>query len=241
MRKTISVVLIFLFVITIFSGCGVLGKFGLGEQENDELQPASSIAIGEDEARKLSDKVPIHLYFANADNSKLMLEVRFVKESEAKKSVNNLAGIVVKELIAGPTKSGLVPTIPKDTKLKTKVSIKDGTATVNLSKDFVNNHPGGKEAERITIYSLVNSLTEIKDIQNVRFKINGEVKETYKGSFKFDVPFPRNISLINTESVLQVPSATVQPTPTSKANKADSEAIDVAGSQVDETYDELLE
>ena len=52
--------------------------------------------------------------------------------------------------------------------------IKDGVATVNLTKDFVDKHPGGKDAERLTLYSIVNSLTEVKDIQKVKFLINGK-------------------------------------------------------------------
>ncbi|KNY27110.1 GerMN domain-containing protein [Pseudobacteroides cellulosolvens] len=200
MRKTLSIIICCLFIVSVFVGCGILQKLGIEKDGSDELQPASSVAIGEEEAKKLSDKVPIHLYFANEDSSKLKLEVRHIPISEAKKSVNNLAGIVVKELINGPTKKGLKATIPEDTKLiKSSVPIKSGVATVNLSKDFVDKHPGGKEAERLTIYSIVNSLTEIKDIQEVKFLINGKVCETYKGFFKFDAAFPRNVSIISNE------------------------------------------
>ena len=200
MRKTLSIIICCVFLIPVLAGCGFLEKLGFEKDGSDELQPASSVAIGEDEAKKLSDKVPIHLYFANEDGSKLKLEVRHIPVSEAKKSVNHLASIVVNELIKGPTKKGLKPTIPEGTKLiKDNVPIKDGVATVNLSKDFVDKHPGGKDAERLTIYSIVNSLTEIKDIQEVKFLINGKAYETYKGNFKFDAAFPRNVSIISNE------------------------------------------
>ncbi|MDP4181498.1 MAG: GerMN domain-containing protein [Bacillota bacterium] len=208
MRKPVCIIICCFVFLSMFTGCGLLQKIGLEKEANDELQPASSIAMGEEEAKKLSDKLPIHLYFANEDNSKLKLEVRYIPIKDAKKSVNNLAGIVVKELIKGPTKSGLKPTIPEGTKLKTSVSIKSGVATVNLSKDFADKHPGGKDAERITIYSIVNSLTEIKDIQKVKFLINGEVRESYKGSFKFDAAFPRNVALISNEVTSVLPSPT---------------------------------
>lgn len=202
MRKTLSIIICCLLIVSVFVGCGILQKLGIEKDGSDELQPASSVAIGEEEAKKLSDKVPIHLYFANEDSSKLKLEVRHIPISEAKKSVNNLAGIVVNELIKGPTKKGLKATIPEGTKLvKSSVPIKSGVATVNLSKDFVDKHPGGKEAERLTIYSIVNSLTEIKDIQEVKFLINGKVCESYKGFFKFDASFPRNVSIISNEVI----------------------------------------
>jgi hypothetical protein len=219
----------------VFTGCGILQKLGIEKSESDELQPASSIVMGEEEAQKLSDKVPIHLYFANEDNTKLKLEVRHIPASEAKKSVNHLAGIVVNELINGPTKKGLKSTIPGGTKLiKNSVPIKAGVATVNLSKDFVDKHPGGKDAERITIYSIVNSLTDIKGIQEVRFLINGKECEVYKGNFKFDAAFPRNLSIISNEVALPNPEAAENVSDLSKeSSDSDSEAKDTAGKDIE--------
>jgi hypothetical protein len=195
-------------IISVFSGCSVLQKIGLQKGVDDELQPASSIAMGEEEARKLSGKRPIRLYFANENSTKLKLEIRYISESEAKKSVNNLARIIVNELINGPKNSNLKPTIPKGTKLRSSVSIKSCVATVDLSKEFVDNHPGGKDAEQLTIYSIVNSLTQNKDIQKVKFLINGKTREIYKGDFKFDIPFPPNPALISNDVVFPSPSAT---------------------------------
>jgi hypothetical protein len=188
-------------IISLFSGCGILQKLGLGGSKNDELQPASSIVMNEEEAKKLTDKVPIHLYFANADNTKLKLEVRYIPLSEAKKSVNNLASIIVKELIKGPGQgSDLKPTIPSGVQLRSPVSINAGIATVDFSKEFIDNHPGGSTAEKLTIYSVVNSLTELKEIEKVKFTINGKTQKDFKGSFQFDAPFPRSTSIISKEA-----------------------------------------
>jgi len=196
-------------IISLFSGCSVLQKLGLKKADNDELRPASSIAIGEEEAKKLSDKLPVSLYFANDDNTKLKLEIRYVPLEEAKKSVNNLASIIVKELIKGPAKgSTLKPTIPEGTELRSPVKIEAGVATVDLTKAFKENHPGGKAAERMTIFSIVNSLTELKEIQKVQFLIEGKTEKEFKGNFKFDVPFPRTTSLISNEPAVPVPAST---------------------------------
>lgn len=186
--------------MAVFSGCSVLQKLGLANSNDDELQPVSSIVMGEEEAQALSDKVPIHLYFTNADNKKLMLEVRYITLAEAKKSTSSLASLIVRELINGPTKeSGLEKTIPDGTKLKNSVSVSSGVATVDLSKEFVSNHPGGKDAATVTIYSIVNSLTELKDVSKVKFTIDGKAQSDFKDSFKFNSPFPRNDALISKE------------------------------------------
>lgn len=203
MRRLICVITMCFMIVALFSGCTLLQKLGLWDSNEDELRPVSSIAIGEDEAKKLSDKMPIHLYFANEDNTKLMKEIRYVPMAEAKKSVNNLASIIVDELIEGPSaESGLKRTIPVGTKQRAKVKIDaaTGIATVDLSKEFIDKHPGGKAEERMTIYSIVNSLTELKEIQKVKFLIEGKPSKEFKGNFQFDVPFPRTVSLISKEA-----------------------------------------
>lgn len=202
MRKVVSVITVCFLVLMMFSGCSVLQKLGLMSSESDEVRPASSIVMGEDEAKKLTDKVPIHLYFANEDNTKLMLDVHYIPMADTKQSTSHLASVIVKELIAGPSKdSGLKATIPKGTVLRKPVSIKKGVATVDLSGEFKANHPGGgKDAEKMTIYSIVNSLTELKDIEKVKFTINGKTQSEYLGSFQFNSPFPRNALLISKEA-----------------------------------------
>ena len=113
MRRAISIITLCFMITIFFSGCSVLDKLGFGGNK-DELQPVSSVVMGEQEALQLSDKVPIHLYFANEDSTKLKLDVQYVPLTEAKKSTSNLASIVVKKLIEGPAKtSGLNATSSK--------------------------------------------------------------------------------------------------------------------------------
>ena len=202
MRKLVCIVTVCLMIVS-FSGCSLLQKLGLQQNNSDELRPVSSIVMSEDEAKKLTDKIPIRLYFANEDNSKLKLEIRYIPLSEAKKSVNNLASTIVKELINGPkTSAALKATIPVGTVLRSPVSIEAGVATVDFTKEFIDKHPGGKAAERMTIYSIVNSLTELKEIQKVKFLIDGKSQKEFKGSFQFSAPFPRTASLISKEPLV---------------------------------------
>lgn len=216
MRRLICIITVCFMIVTMFSGCAILQKLGL-QDDNDELHPASSIAIGEDEAKKLSDKVPIHLYFANEENSKLKLEVQYIPVSEASKSVNNLANTIVERLIKGPeAKTGYTATIPQGTKLRSRVKIDTatGVATVDFSREFVDKHPGGKLAEQMTIFSVVNSLTELKEIQKVKFLVAGKAKQEFKGNYQFNVPFPRTPSLI-----MRVPPTPATETPKDSKDK----------------------
>jgi hypothetical protein len=229
-------------IIGMFSGCGVLKKLGLGENDNDELRPVSSVAIGEEEAKKLTDKIPVHLYFANADNTKLKLEIRYITVSEAKKGTGTLAAWIVKELIKGPvTNKNLKATIPPTTQLRGPVKVEAGVATVDLTKDFISKHTGDKAAEKMTIYSIVNSLTELKDIQKVKFRIDGKTQKDFKGSFQFDAPFPRAAQLINREADPPATTDTNKKDATTKGSSNDG-AQETAGDGSEQTSgDDVLE
>ena len=116
------------------------------------------------------------------------------------KGNDNLATVLVKELISGPAKGSLLQaTIPQETKVHSNVLIKEGIATVDLSKDFIDKHKGGKKNEQLTLYSIVNTLTELKDVKSVQFKIDGKVNKEFKGSYQLDVAFPRSAYLITSQ------------------------------------------
>mgnify|MGYP001209211054 CR=1 FL=1 len=199
MRKTFCILTLCILVIILNTGCSILQKLGITGYV-DELRPVSSVVISEDEAAKIMDKNPIRLYFANEDNTKLRTEIRYIKSTDAGKNTGSLATAIIKELIKGPGKgTGLKHTIPEGAKLKTPVIIEGRTATVDFSNELIENHMGGKDAEKLTIYSVVNSLTELEGIEKVKFKIEGKTKAKFKGGFKFDTPFPRSTSIISKE------------------------------------------
>ena len=111
--------------------------------------------------------------------------------SSTQQDINEIATIIVKELMKNPKECGLYNVIPYGTTLRKPVKVQNNTAYVDLSEEFIKNHKGGKEGEKITIFAIVNSLTELKDINRVNFKINGKSLKEYKGNFRFDKDFPR--------------------------------------------------
>lgn len=250
MFKIIPIALAALLSASLLSGCSTLQKLGFGKGGSDEMEPASSISMGETEAAKIIDQMPVHLYFATEDRTKLRLEVRYLPTAEARKSVNNLATKIVEELIKGPEKEGTKSTIPTGTKLAAPVSVdvQNSTATVDLTNEFVELHPGGKTEASLTIYSIVNSLTELKEVQKVKFLINGKQQSDFKGNFQFDATFPRSAGLISKIAVpegasLVSPTPTKAPTP-AKSTSADSQETigeAVPGEEAEATYLEIVE
>lgn len=191
MRKIFCLVLVCVITMTLFAGCGSADK----SSGIDELTPASSVSLDENQAGELKNKAPYKLYFIN-EQGKLAPETRYIDNAEVDKGSDNLATVLVKELISGPAKGSLLQaTIPQETKVHSKVTVKDGVATVDLTKEFVDKHKGGKKNEQLTLYSIVNTLTELKDITSVQFHIDGKARKEFKGSYQLDVAFPRSAYL----------------------------------------------
>lgn len=227
--KKIILITIFMIVIMSFSGCMKATDKALKQLEEDEIRPVSSIVLTEEDARRLNEKLPVTLYFSNQEGTHLINEIHYISMDEAKQGTDKLASVLVKELIKGPSNSELKSTIPEGTSLRSPVKIEGRTAIVDMTKEFVDNHPGGKEAEELTIFSIVNTLTELKDIETVKFLVNGKEQKEFKGNFRFDNEFPRNEALIDRKQ-----SYSVMPDDTSFPDDYAEEA------STDDIYDEEI-
>ena len=126
----------------------------------------------------------ITIFFADAKGEKLVKE-----EIRVNVNINeNLEKYIMEALIAGPTEEGHVRTVPAETKIR-DIKSADGICYVDLSEDFVLKHSGSEQAEKLTVYSIVNSLTKLSSIEKVQFLIEGEKRSQYKGWIEFDKPF----------------------------------------------------
>lgn len=202
--KKMKFLAVLMVLVLLLSSCGANKKSETTPVDED-LTPTSSLTIDEEEAAVLNEKVPVILYFADEQQTKLVKEIRYVDIKEAKKGASTLASLMVKELIAGPKAKGLKALIAEGASLRAPVEIEGRTATVDFTKEFVENHPGGKELAELTIYSIVNSLTELKDIERVKIIINGKATKNFKDKVTLDSDFPRNDAVVNKEVGLALP------------------------------------
>ncbi len=228
MKKTIIIAICVIMIITM-NGCLGTRDKAIKQIEEDELCPVSSIILSEEDAQRFNEKLQVHLYFSDQDGTRLVREIRYVDMNDAKQGTDQLASVLVKELVKGPVNTTLKSTIPEGASLRSPVKLEGRTAMVDMTKEFVDNHPGGKEAEEMTIFSIVNTLTELKDIENVKFQVNGKTQSEFKGGFKFDNAFPRNEALIDRNQ-----SQTVLPDDNGTQIENSEEA------SIDEVYDEEI-
>ena len=74
------------------------------------------------------------------------------------------------------------------------ITTKDGVCYVNLDTGFTSQ--GYDVLGTVTIYSIVNSLTELPDISGVQILVNGETSITYKDNISLETTFQMNPEMI---------------------------------------------
>ena len=150
----------------------------------------SDLVINKGGSPSASPKTTLTLYFGDENADHLVPERRTIDISAG----DTMEKIIVQELLKGPTEAGTIRTIPTEAKLLS-IETKDNVCFVNFSKEFVAKHSGGSSAEQLTIFSIVNSLTELGTIDMVQFLIEGEKRETFI-HMTFNEPIVRNSTII---------------------------------------------
>lgn len=142
-----------------------------------------------------SIQTTLTLYFANSDGTALVKETREVHHS----SNISMEKLVMEQLIEGPKDSGNQATIPSETKLITS-SVVDGVCYVNLDNTFQNQDTG--ISETVLLYSIVNSLCELTNVEKVQISINGNTTGQLRYVCDLSVLYERDLSYMeSTEEV----------------------------------------
>ena len=131
----------------------------------------------------------IKLYFANAKGDKLIpmdMNVTYNKNVPIER-------VVVEQLINGPGIPGYYRTLPSNVKLL-GISVTDGTCYVNLDSTFIDGMVNA--AEMVPVYSIVNSLCDIPQIDRVQILINGESNRMYRESISLETKFTNNEDIV---------------------------------------------
>lgn len=131
----------------------------------------------------------IKLYFANKAGDALLEDIADINYS----GTESIEAQILQRLIDGPTKQGMYPTIPKGTKVLS-ISKADGICTIDFNEKLLDKLPNVKE--EIAIYSIVNTLVELPDVNKVSFTINGIEQKKFMESVDFNQPFETRLDLI---------------------------------------------
>lgn len=144
---------------------------------------------------KAEQSKQVTLYFADEEGHKL----RPLSAKVTYNAAEPLAQMLVQKLIDGPASipdvdtSHIISTIPSDTILNS-TTIRDNICYVDLSREFTKMK--ADVSSDVVIYSIVNTLCELPNVNKVQFSIDGEPQDKYGEILNFHLPFERNLDLL---------------------------------------------
>ncbi len=160
-------------IISIISIIAILIVLNFSTEVVENVENETVIEPEEEISEEQMRQTAITLYFEDKQSLELVSEE---KKVDAKDLIDNPYMYIVNLLITGPENENLQNPIPEGTKVN-KAELNGDCVTVDLSKEFLNS--SGTNA----IYAVVNSLTELKEVNSVKLLIDGEEQENMKEAF----------------------------------------------------------
>lgn len=137
-----------------------------------------------------SEMRDVMLYFPNKDGSRLLREVRTIKVTDQQP----IAQYIINELIRGPESESMTAPLNSGTVLLS-VETSNNICFVNFKANFIDKNSGSADKEKMTIYSIVDSLTELDTIERVQFLMDGKKVNDF-GNINIGSMFGRDESII---------------------------------------------
>jgi germination protein M len=138
------------------------------------------------------EKVQLTLYFTNQTGDGLIPVYRTVVYN----SNISMERLVMEQLISGPNTNAAYPTLNPDTGV-VSVTLRDGICYVDLDEKFE------KDPYKVTaetaIYSIVNSLTDLVDVNKVQISVNGKTNIKFMDTMNLSNTYERNLEIIDKE------------------------------------------
>ena len=165
--------ILILFIISVIL-IVVIGYFAIKivkqKKNNDEYIPQEEIS--DDQSRETI----VSLYFADKETGLLKPEARLVNVKDLIKSPYNT---LVELLISGPKNDKLKVVIPENTKLL-NVSLDKECLTLDFSSEILNYNKDDSMLKNNLIYSIVNTVTELNEVNKVKFLVNGQASSDFE-------------------------------------------------------------
>ena len=145
--------------------------------------------------QKITDsygQAKIRLYFANETGDRLIAINRSLAFNMDISNIS-MERLVVEQILAGPASDESYPTVNPSTKLLS-ITVKDGVCYLNFSKDILT--PVNNETSDVAIYSIVNSLVELNNVNKVEISIEGNKELKFRDKYELTTLYERNLDLV---------------------------------------------
>ena len=184
-NKKVFMFLVIMLIVIIILGVGYIIYNNIknkNEKNIEEYIPEAEIT--EEQLRQTI----ITLYFLEPESYELIPEARQI---DAKELVKDPYKNLINLLIEGPKNEKLAKLIPEKTVLN-NAEIKNNILYLDFSKEFIEQQNIGKEQEELIIKSIVNTVTELTEVNQVAFLIDGKAELGFPdGGVNFNKVFVR--------------------------------------------------
>ena len=168
--------ILILFIVSVIL-IVVIGYFAIKfvkQKKSNEIQ--NEYVPQEEISDEQSRETIVSLYFADKETGLLKPEARLVNVKDLIKAPYNT---LVERLISGPKNDKLKVVIPENTKLL-NASLDKECLTLDFSSEILNYNKDDSMLKNNLIYSIVNTVTELNEVNKVKFLVNGQASSDFE-------------------------------------------------------------
>ncbi|MDF1616571.1 GerMN domain-containing protein [Petrocella sp. FN5] len=158
----------------------------------------SDVIVNMESENEVVKSIHLNLYFPEQKGEFLIK----VNREVGIKSNESIEERIIKELMLPPEGHNLMSLIPQETVVKS-IYVDQGICYIDFNEAFRTEHIGGSTSEVMSIYAIVNSLTDLPNINKVQFLIEGKKSESFTGHLQFDILFEQSLDLVSKESKIK--------------------------------------
>lgn len=184
--KKLDFTFCFLLLLSVlFSGCT---KKTTDSNHSEDAAYESSVVKNLYEGE---DHIQAVLYFADSDMDCLKAEEREISIS----LTDSFPLCLVNALISGPSEEGLRRILPESGTVLS-AQIRDGICYLDLAEDCFDTYIGTDLQEKLVVFSIVNTITQLPAVDKVQILKNGVKCKYYYASVRIDEPLGAESELI---------------------------------------------
>ena len=168
--------ILILFIISVIL-IVVIGYFAIKIVKQKKSNEISDEYVPQEEiSDEQSRETIVSLYFTDKETGLLKPEARLVNVKDLIKSPYS---VLIELLVSGPKNDKLKVVIPENTKLL-NASLDKECLTLDFSSEILNYSKDDSMLKNNLIYSIVNTVTELNEVNKVKFLVNGQTSSDFE-------------------------------------------------------------
>lgn len=177
--KNKKIVLLFLILLIIIFVVGFFSIKYVKQKKESENQTQMEYVPEQEISEEQLRETIVSLYFPDKETNLLKPEARLVNVKELIQSPYN---ILIELLIQGPKNDKLNSIVPENTKLLNSL-LEGECLTLDFSSELLNYNKDNTNGKDNLINSIVNTVTELNEVNRVKILIDGQTNDEFKDDY----------------------------------------------------------